>query len=259
MLTYIIDLHPLIIGVMKPQLATGLHSISTAYGDILYRAYREVSDRSSTSTLLNSLEEHLQDLGHNTIHAENKKYFQNLKNCLNPFHINKNVKGIDALLLKIYGPFIWRSLKSSNPIVRTQSSIIFLTVFPLCNSSEMNQIEIDKILQKQFDLMILLLKDSDHRVRSVTCRGVCHILKEFWEVIPSRTTHQILSYIVGTLGFDAADASVRVNVIQGLIDLLSNPLAHVALKGLLPALTNLVHDFSDRVRLSFIQLLNKVS
>lgn len=245
---------------MKPQLATGLHSVSTAYGDILYRAYRELSDQTSSFPhQLHSLEEHLQDLGYTAIHALNRKYFNNLKNCLNIFHQNKNVKGIDGLLLKIYGPFIWRSLKSSNPIVRTQSSIIFLTIFPLYNSSDsMNQIELDKILQKQFNLIMVLLKDQDHRVRAASCRGVCHILKEFWEVIPSQSTHQILSYLVGTLGFDSSDAQIRANVLTGLQELLRNPLTHVALRGLLPILTNLLHDFSDKVRLAFVQLLNKV-
>jgi hypothetical protein len=68
-----LDLHPLIIGVMKPQLATGLQSVSTAYGDILYRAYREMNP--NTSLLLQSLEDHLQDLGYSTIHATIKNTF----------------------------------------------------------------------------------------------------------------------------------------------------------------------------------------
>jgi hypothetical protein len=249
---------------MKPQLATGVQSVSTAYGDILYRAYREI-DSDTSLPLLHSLEDHLQDLGYCTIHAHNKKYFQNLKNCLNLFHQNKNIKGIDGLLLKIYGPFIWRSLKSSNPLVRTQASVIFLTIFPLYNSTDtasgggvMNQMELDRILQKQFNLILLLLKDSDHRVRASAVKGVCHILKEFWEVIPSQSTHQILSYLVGTLGFDSSDASIRVNVVTGLQELLRNPLCHVALRGLFPILSNLLHDYSDRVRYAFIQLLQKI-
>lgn len=64
--------------------------------------------------------------------------------------------------------------------------------------------------------------------------------------------------MVGTLGSDAACASVRVGAINGLHDLLKNPLAHTALKGLLPTMSNSVHDYSERVRLSFIQLLSTV-
>ena len=88
--------------------------------------------------------------------------------------------------------------------------------------------------------------------------GVCHVLQEFWSALPTATTKQALSYIVGTLGQDASCANVRVAVMTGLHSLLEQPLAHSVLKQLLPALVKAVHDTSERVRVAFLTILCKV-
>lgn len=265
----------LIFGVLKPQLGTGNIVVAEAYGDVLYRAWRDLSGDKDNADGVNhngtngtgvplaelqrSLEEVLQDVVHAAIHAAEKKYFDALRTVLSVFHEKKNVKDVDEMLLRVYGPILWRSLRSANPIVRSQAAPIFFEAFPLQCPASMNTAETEQLLQKQFDFMTTLLKDSDHRVRAVAAFGVCRILREFWEVIPSGTTHQILTYVVATLGSDGASASVRAAVVNGLNELLSNPLAHIVLKGLLPALAHRVHDVSEKVRLSFIKLLCKVS
>ena len=205
-----------------------------------------------------SLEEVLQDVVHTAIHAAEKKYFESLRTVLSVFHEKKNVKDVDAMLLRVYGPILWRSLRSANPVVRAQAALIFFEAFPLQSPDTMSTIELEALLQKQFDLLPALLKDVDHRVRATAAYGVCRILREFWEVIPPGTTHQILSYVVATLGVDGSSAAVRAAVVNGLTELLSNPLAHTALRGLLPAMAHTAHDVSDRVRLCFIKLLCKV-
>jgi hypothetical protein len=278
------DLHNLIVGVMKPQLGTGNKSVAQAYGDILYRAWRDInntattppatssgagagageeggSDEELTAALLlrASLEDNLQDMAHNAIHARERKFFKSLRLVLNVFHENKNNKSVDSLLLKVYGPIMWRSLRCAHPLVRMQASVIFFDCFPLQSSDHSSNIrETEQLLQKQFDLLHTLLKDVDHRVRAVAAFGVCKILRTFWEVIPTGTTHQILSYVVSTLGVDASCANVRTSVINGMSELLENPLSHIVLKGLLPLLSHSVHDFSERVRASFLRLLCKI-
>lgn len=283
------DLHNLIVGVMKPQLGTGNKSVSQAYGDILYRAWRDLNitasataaSKDSSSTAISStsgepdpsvdeeitaalllrasLEDNLQDMAHHAIHARERKYFKSLRIVLNVFHENKNNKSVDSLLLKVYGPIMWRSLRCAHPLVRMQAAIIFFDCFPLQSSDHTSNIrETEQLLQKQFDLLHTLLKDGDHRVRAVAAYGVCKVLRTFWEVIPTGTTHQILSYVVSTLGVDASCANVRASVINGMSELLENPLSHIVMKGLLPLLSHSVHDYSERVRASFLRLLCKI-
>lgn len=94
--------------------------------------------------------------------------------------------------------------------------MVFFDAFPL-QGSDSSAVESDAILQKQFDLLSSLLKDTDHRVRAAAASGVCHILREYWEALPPQTTRQILSYVVGTLGHDSSCATVRLAVITGTI------------------------------------------
>lgn len=142
------------------------------------------------------------------------------------------------MLLRVYGPILWRSLKCANALVRVQATMIFFDSFPL-QDEEATAAEADVILQKQFDLFSSMLKgmqctntrvflfnshmidetcgtnniffynylfvylsyfyvDTDHRVRAAAASGVCHVLQEFWPALPAATTKQTLSYIVGT-------------------------------------------------------------
>ena len=163
----------------------------------------------------------------------------------------------DTMLLRTYGPILWRSLRCANAFVRVQATMIFFDSFPL-QDEDAAAAEADSILQKQFDLLTSMLKDCDQRVRAAAASGVCRVLREFWSALPPATTRQALSYVVGTLGRDAACANVRVAVMTGLCDLLEQPLAHGVLKSLLPILANSIHDTSERVRVAFIQILCKV-
>jgi condensin-2 complex subunit G2 len=203
------------------------------------------------------MEDALQGLFHDAIHAADQKYFRGLRIVLGSFHEAKRLKGVDSVLLRTYGPILWRSLRCANALVRAQATMLFFDAFPL-QDSETSAVESDAILQKQFDLLSSLLKDADHRVRAAAASGVCHILREYWEALPSQTTRQILSYVVGTLGHDSSCATVRLAVVTGLGEVLDQPLAHTVLKGLLPLMANALHDKAPAVRLAFIGVLNKV-
>lgn len=194
---------------------------------------------------------------HEAIHASEPRYFKSLRLTLSVFHEAKRHHGVDTMLLRTYGPILWRSLRCANAFVRVQATMIFFDSFPL-QDEEAAAAEADAILQKQFDLLTSMLKDCDQRVRAAAASGVCRVLREFWSALPPATTRQALSYVVGTLGRDAACANVRVAVMTGLCDLLEQPLAHGVMKSLLPILANSIHDTSERARVAFIQILCKV-
>lgn len=200
----------------------------------------------------------MQGLFHDAIHAADPKYFKGLRVVLGSFHDAKRLKGVDSMLLKTYGPILWRSLRCANSLVRAQATLLFFDAFPLQGSNS-SAVESDAILQKQFDLLSSLLKDVDHRVRAAAASGVCHILREYWSALPAQTTKQILSYVVGTLGRDSNCATVRLAVVQGLGELLDQPLSHTVLKNLLPLAADALHDKSAAVRVAFIEILNKVN
>ena len=234
--------------------------MSTAYGEVLFKAWRELVDMSSSggdSALQAHFEEMLQGLAHDCIHAADPSYFRGLRFALGAFHDSKRIKGVDALLLRMYGPILFRSLRCANAVVRAQATMVFFDAFPL-QDTEASSVESDVVLQRQFDLLSSLLKDDDQRVRAAAASGVCHVLREYWEALPSNTTHRILTYVVGTLGLDSSSPSVRLAVISGLGQVLDQPLAHGVLKGLLPLLCNALHDKSQAVRLEFVRVLNKV-
>ncbi len=246
---------------MKPQLLSSIKSLSSSYGDILYKAWKENlgenNDKEAHNPMLFKIEEIVQGFIHDAIHSSDKKFFRSLRLLLQSFHNAKKSKGVDALLLRIYNPIIWRSLKCANAIVREQSTVLFCDAFPLQNlesSVEENEI----ILQKQFEMFGVLLKDSDQRVRAAAVNGFCLSLKDYWNIIPTSCTRQNLTFIVSQLAFDSTSPQVRISTVLGLTELLENPLSHSSLKGLLQLLKNVIHDKNDKVRLAFINLLCKV-
>ena len=246
----------------------GSRKVARMYGDILLKSWKDLfkgklSGVHENSGVIEAFEDNLQNLVYDCIHAENEKYFTGCREVLGVLHdakFLKNSQGIEDLLYRIYAPILFRSLRCVNSVVRAQASILFFDVFPLVQESSTttgvtNIANFDAILQKQFDLLSALLKDVDHRVRAASASGVCHILKEYYEVLPVVTTKQILSYVVGTLGFDISTPTVRLAVIVGLKELLEQPLSHNVLKGLLPLLKNTLNDKSYAVRIAFLQLL----
>ena len=130
--------------------------------------------------------------------------------------------------------------------MRSQATVVFFDVFPLKEDNASAESD-EKNLQRQFDLLTSLLKDEDHRVRTNAVTGVCSTLKEHWGELPSTTTRTILTYLVSTLGHDTSCSNVRQAVFDGIRLLLTQPRAHGVLKGLLPVLSNSIHDNAEAV------------
>ena len=253
----------MVVAVIKPQLAAGSKTVSTAYGRVFYHAWLESqassgeegleAESSATSTVL---EDTVQNLLRECIHASEDKYFKGVRFMLQAFHDVQRAK-LDPMLLRVYDPILWRSLRCAHAQVRAQAAVVFLDVFPLQHADGRAE-DNDKILQKQFDLLAALLKDADHQVRAHAALGVCHILKEYWDSLPLNTTHNILKYLIDTLSVDASCANVRHAVFVGLGELFQQPLTHTLLKQLLPLLKNSIHDKAEKVRVAFMKILCQV-
>ena len=268
--------------IIRPQLLTGVDAVASSYGEIMYLSWKESSlfdnDKgihkggSSSSTLgggssnqltqsqhvRTALEDMMQTFLRECVHASETKYFRGLRNMLKSFHDTKRTDELNGMLLRIYDPIIWRSLRSANAKVRAQAAIMFLDVFPLQHEDIRRAEDDDKILQKQFDLLSALLKDPDHQVRTNAVLGVCNILKEYWEVLPINTTHTILKFLIDTLAFDSSSANVRYSLFIGIGVLLQQPLTHDLMKHLLPMLKLSIHDKSEKVRIAFMKILCQV-
>ncbi|CAM9484987.1 unnamed protein product, partial [Chrysoparadoxa australica] len=105
----------------------------------------------------------------------------------------------------------------TNPAVRKQACAVLVNVFPLQHPVK----AAGKSLVDQFHALRELLGDAHAEVRAVAVRGVCRILTEFWEAIPSTTT--LLIEMVKRLAFDASSADVRLAVVEGMHALLGCP------------------------------------
>lgn len=262
-----------VVALMKTHVVNGSKSPAIAYGEVLQRAWKDqqTSHESTTANsnnkhpandsasahILSALEEVIQNILHDAVHAQDSKYFRGLRFLIQEFHDVRRTDQLDNMLNRVFEPIIWRSLRCANAIVRMQAAMLFLDVFPLQKASS-NPEEADLILQKQFDQLTSLLKDGDHRVRAVATSGVCRIVKDYWEVLPPATIHNLLKYICDTLAYDASSPNVRLAAIKGIHELLSQPLSHTAVKTLFPLIAKSINDKSEKVRHSFINLLNEV-
>ena len=130
-------------------------------------------------------------------------------------HEQKRQRGVDAMLLKLWGPILWRALKVANPNVRRNAATLFVEAFPLQDPS-LALGDLDALLQKQFDALHALLKDDAVPVRVVAVQGVCRVLAHFWELIPAPTAKALLLVLCRDLAHDAAANTVRTAVFQRL-------------------------------------------
>ncbi|XP_064594781.1 condensin-2 complex subunit G2-like isoform X2 [Liolophura sinensis] len=241
---------------IKNQLPVAPRSFLEHYGEVYFRAWRVASGQCLQKIEVSCI----QDLMHHAVHAKRQSSRSMafvLRKVLGYIHKQKKQRGVDEMLLRLYEPILWRSLKVANGAVRANSAALLVDAFPLENP-ESNVEETDRLLQKQFDLLQTLLSDPYVEVRTVTVQGVCHIISVYWEVIPIAVTQALITKLYQEVIYDVSSADVRVAVIKGQLELLDNHLCHPLLKSLLPALKDFIHDTSEKVRLTMLELLLKV-
>ncbi|GAM20470.1 hypothetical protein SAMD00019534_036450 [Acytostelium subglobosum LB1] len=257
MLAFLFTIRPQFIdaihNVVKGQLLSCSRTIMDAYAEVYYKAWRV-----ATGPFLLRIEFGcLQNVAQCAIHAANTKLFKATMAFLHYFHEMKaKDKTVDSMLLRVYEPILWRSLSVANSGVRANATRLFVDSFPL-HDREAPQREIDEVLQKQFIELQKLLFDPAITVRQTAIHGVlCNVLAKFWEIIPVSTSRVLLSKIIGDLARDKSSGAVRETVFEGIKYLLDNQaLSHNMLKQLLPQMSVLIHDSSERVREAFLDLM----
>ncbi|XP_065883679.1 condensin-2 complex subunit G2-like [Dysidea avara] len=223
------------------------------YGEIYFNAWKN-AEPPYVEVIENQC---LQDLMYSAVHAPRtgvRSLFHCLHSVLACVHKHITQRNVITMLVKLYGPFLWRSLKVANSDVRTNAAILLLEVFPLQDHYN-NKQEQEEALHKQFTIMKELLEDPSVTVRVVAIKGVCRVLCYYWELVPVTVIKQLLTKLVSDLCYDVSSDAVRIAVLQGMCVIMDNLLSVPVMKELLPLLNHCIHDTSEKVRIAFCELL----
>lgn len=227
-------------------LPTGRKSRATACGAVYVNAWKLMES--------SSFEPLLADILTKATLAAKDPYATNLRTVLSAFHSNKRVSGMDEFLDAVYKPILFRSLTVANPLVRRNSAMILVDAFPI-HDPAMPIVELEAVLQRQCDLMVMLLEDPAPIVRVVAAEGASRVLGLLWEIVPPPTSRKVVDILSAKLAFDKSSASVRVAACDGLRFMLDNHLTHGLVAMAVKRLGNLVDDSVERVRVAFLELL----
>ncbi|XP_064643919.1 condensin-2 complex subunit G2-like [Lineus longissimus] len=241
---------------IKQQIPVCPKSILDWYAEIYFKAWK-----ASTGLFREKIEiQCIQDLMYHAVHASRsspKPMSSTLRKFLTYFHNQKHQRGVDGMLLRLYEPFIWRSVKVANSNVRANAVALLIDAFPL-NREGATNVETDNLVQKQLDIFQSLMYDPCPTVRVTAILGVCRICKDYWELIPPNNIIGFMQNIINDLAWDCSTADVRVSVLRGLTHLVGQHLCHPMLNTLLPRLQNMIHDNSEKVRVAMVDLLLKI-
>ena len=253
-LAYLFTIQPSFVreltAIVKNQIPAGRRSVLDAYGEILFRAWNTATG----ACLLEVQQTCIQDLMESAILASTPALAQALRRVLNGLHSQKYQTGVDAMLLELYEPILFRRINAANPNVRKNALELFFDAFPLRDPDETNE-ESDRRLTEQFAIMATALKDNVPAVRIAAIQGTVRILSAYWEIIPGPVTAGLIKAMVTELAFDATSPQVRAAVPETLSTLVECPLSHRLLNVVLPKLAPQLYDSSNRVRAAFLDLL----
>ncbi|KAH7622404.1 putative Condensin-2 complex subunit G2 [Nannochloris sp. 'desiccata'] len=253
-LAYLFTLQPTFVGeltaIVKNQVPAGRRSVLDAYGEIIYRAWSSATG----SCLLEIKEGCIQDLMKASILASAPALSASLRRVLGGLHSQKHQPGVDAMLLELYEPILFRRLNAANPAVRRNALELFFDTFPLRDPEESSEAT-DARMADQFAALSAALKDDVPVVRAAAVAGVGRILGAYWELIPGPVTAGYVKTLAGQLAFDSTSPVVRAAVTEALTDLIECPMAHPLLAVVLPKLAPQLYDASSRVRIAFVEML----
>jgi condensin-2 complex subunit G2 len=114
---------------VKEQLPRARKPVLSAYAAVYFKAWRAAPEGGALQTEIETL--CIQDLMQCCVHAATAGVFNNVLALLDAFHEQKRQRGVDAMLLRLYDPILWRSLKTANPVVRMQACTVLAHAFPL--------------------------------------------------------------------------------------------------------------------------------
>ncbi|XP_062211812.1 uncharacterized protein LOC133912875 [Phragmites australis] len=219
-----------------------------AYGEVVFRAWKDGGWVKGEVG-----EGFLQGMMEAAVHAGSKEVAKAARKILWAFVEQRAVAGVEKLVFRLAEPVLFRSLQVANSNVRHNALHLLLDLFPLEDPDVTKDVN-DPLLEKQFFLIDKLLMDDYPEIRAVAVEGICRILNQYWEVVPSLTISKFLSKIVDDMSKDSCN-EVRLSTLNGLIYLLDNPQSHEILKVLLPRLSDMVSDTALYVRVAAVDLL----
>ncbi len=114
--------------VIRNQVPSGRRPVLEAYGDVLFRAWR---DAASTPCAYAVEHDAIQDLMLSAIHAAIPEMASNLRSVLSGLHKQKACAGVDSLLCRLYEPILLRACTAPNVGVRTNALELLADAFPL--------------------------------------------------------------------------------------------------------------------------------
>ncbi|KAJ1294531.1 hypothetical protein BS78_01G152700 [Paspalum vaginatum] len=219
-----------------------------AYGEVVFRAWK---DRGWVRAEVG--EAFLQEMVESAVHAGSKDAAKAARKILSTFVEQRAVAGVEKLVFRLAEPVLFRSLQVANSNVRHNALHLLLDLFPLEDPDVTKDVN-DPLLEKQFFLLDKLLMDDCPEIRTVAVEGICRILNQYWEVVPTSTISKFLSKIVDDMSKDSCN-EVRLSTLNGLIYLLDNPQSHEIQKVLLPRLSDMISDTAVSVRAAAVDLL----
>nr|XP_045616163.1 condensin-2 complex subunit G2-like isoform X2 [Procambarus clarkii] len=225
------------------------------YAEVYFRAWK--TSKGDAKVALE--EECIQDLMYAAVHVDptTGRLSANLHHLLHQIHRQKRHHAVATTIYSLYDPFIWRSLKAANGLVRTNAISLLCDAFPLTDST-FTQEEKSDLQERQYQAIITLLVDPCHLARIAAIRGVFNILADYWLMIPSHIIKAIFQKLLSDLVYDASSAEVRTQVIKGLTLLLDFKETVPFLTEVLVRLGDVFDDISANVRVAFVKLLLKV-
>jgi condensin-2 complex subunit G2 len=224
-----------------------------AYGEIYYVAWK---DAHNDLAIRDAMETHvLSDLIDAALRLENAAMWTSIMTVLRPFYNNNKNADVEDLLLRLFGPVLWRSLEATDAKIRINAAHILAEVFPLQDSSHKNSKE---AIDKSCTALSALLQDEDQHVRVAGSAAVAKILLVFWDAVPATDIRTLLNHVVIRHASDTKSAVVRAGALNSITLLLQNPHSHGVLRPLLPSLGNLIHDKVEKVRLTAARMLHSI-
>lgn len=119
---------PELVAVIRNQIPGGRKAVLEAYGDVLFRGWR---DASGTPCAYAVEHDAIQDLMTAAIHAAAPDMAANLRAVLSGLHRQKACTGVDAMLCRLYEPILLRACTAPNAAVRTNALELLADAFPL--------------------------------------------------------------------------------------------------------------------------------
>ncbi|CAJ1082067.1 condensin-2 complex subunit G2 isoform X1 [Xyrichtys novacula] len=249
-----VDFICVIHGTIKNQLEFYSKTITTHITEIYFRAWKKASGDFMEQIEISCI----QDLMQNAIFLHRSSpVFTKVRKIVSYFNTKGGCHKVDKMLYTLYKPILWKALSAPNFEVRANATLLFTEAFPVHNP-EQDSKNIEETIQKQLDTLMGLLDDPHPTVRSNATLGVCKILAKCWELLPPVIITDFLKKLVLELAADTSSADVRCSVFKCLTIVLDNAFSHPLLEKLLPSLKYSLHDNSEKVRTTFLDMLIKV-